>query len=71
MVGQVRLTYSVELNVKCNDMDELCEFLASYTPKDAYALAISQGGEPRESYDEELISELGDSADVDVAIDGT
>lgn len=69
MVSKVRLVYSVDLYVKHESEDDLCEWLAETTPQGACEMAHEQtGGYPEESYDEEIICRVREDSDYDLDI---
>lgn len=65
MKYKVRLTRTVELNVEGKDYEAIMDWLLQTTPEGAYLLA---DGAVEEYYDEEIVCDLKDDADVDYVI---
>ena len=69
MQAKVKLTYSVEVFVKADNMDQLQDWLNSTTPREAKEQAKTQTGNyVEENFEEEVLCQVMDNSDFDIDI---
>jgi len=70
--ARVVLNYTVELDIEGKDMDAIEEWILNTTPEEACRIAEEQNkitsGYGYGEYSEEIVCELDDDAEVDIAI---